>query len=105
VNNVFVNSTNHGYDARSFLERIPFQRVSSIHVAGHFRESESLLIDTHGAPVENSVWALLESVYDRAGVLPTVLERDFNLPPLEDLLLELDQVKRIQRERSVEPRV
>lgn len=104
VNNVFVNSTNHGYDASNFLEQIPFHRVSSIHVAGHFRESESLLIDTHGAPVENSVWELLESVYDRAGVLPTVLERDFNLPPLEELLLELDQVKRIQRGRSVEPR-
>ena len=105
VNNVFVNSTNHGYEAQHFLKQIPFNRVSSIHVAGHYRESESLLIDTHGAPVEDSVWGLLGSVYDQAGVLPTVLERDFNLPPLEELLLELEQVKQIQRERSVGPEV
>lgn len=96
VNNVFVNSVNHGYDAKHFLEQVPFDRVSSIHVAGHYHESETLLIDTHGAPVKDSVWDLLGSVYDCAGVLPTVLERDFNLPPLEALLLELDQVKQIQ---------
>ena len=96
VNNVFVNSVNHGYDPKHFLEQVPFDRVGSIHVAGHYHESETLLIDTHGAPVEDSVWDLLGRVYDGAGVLPTVLERDFNLPPLEALLLELDQVKQIQ---------
>ena len=96
VNNVFVNSVNHGYDALAFLEAIPRDRVVGFHVAGHYKESEDFLIDTHGASVIDSVWCLLDRAYELFGVLPTVLERDFNLPPLADLLLEVEEIRRLQ---------
>jgi len=81
VNNVYVNSVNHRYDARSFIRRMPRERIVGLHVAGHYVESEDLLIDTHGAPLVDSVWSLLDEVYREMGILPTLLERDFNLPP------------------------
>jgi len=96
VNNVYVNSVNHGYDALAFLEAIPRDRVVGFHVAGHYKESEDFLIDTHGASVIDPVWCLLDRAYELFGVLPTVLERDFNLPPLADLLLEVEEIRRLQ---------
>ncbi|MCB1745744.1 MAG: DUF692 domain-containing protein [Gammaproteobacteria bacterium] len=96
VNNIYVNSINHGYDAREFLHALPGQRVAYVHVAGHYVEAPDLIVDTHGADVVDPVWDLLADAYDHFGVLPTLLERDFNLPPLADLLGELDQVGRLQ---------
>jgi hypothetical protein len=93
VNNIVVNATNHGYDADAFLARLPAARVACIHVAGHFDEADDLKIDTHGAPVSDPVWQLLESAYARIGPRPTLLERDFNLPPLGELMAELDGVR------------
>lgn len=96
VNNLFVNSINHGYDAAGYLAAIPPQRVVYLHVAGHYDEAEDLKIDTHGAAVKDSVWALLEQAYRRFGVLPTLLERDFNFPPLSELLVEVDRIRMFQ---------
>lgn len=96
VNNVYVNSVNHGYDARRFMARMPVERIVGLHVAGHYVESEDLLIDTHGAPMVDSVWTLLDEVYARMGVLPTLLERDFNIPPLDELLLEVASIRDAQ---------
>ena len=96
VNNIWVNATNHGYDARAFLEGLPAERVAYLHVAGHYREAVDLLIDTHGAPVIDPVWALLEEAYRRLGPRPTLLERDFNLPPLPELLDEVGAIRRRQ---------
>lgn len=100
VNNIYVNSINHGYDAREFLHALPGQRVAYVHVAGHYVEAPDLIVDTHGADVVDPVWDLLADAYDHFGVLPTLLERDFNLPPLADLLGELDQVGRLQAAAS-----
>ncbi len=97
VNNVYVNSINHGYDAQAFLAQLPGERIAYLHIAGHFVEVEDLLIDTHGAPVVDPVWQLLEATYARFGVLPTLLERDFNLPPLPELLGEVDTVAAYQK--------
>ncbi len=97
VNNIFVNSVNHGYDALEFLRALPTARIAYGHVAGHEREGEDLIIDTHGAPVVDPVWALLAQAYAIHGVFPTLLERDFNLPPLPDLLGELAIVGNLQR--------
>ncbi|WJW76047.1 DUF692 domain-containing protein [Thiohalobacter sp. IOR34] len=97
INNVYVNSINHGYDAGAFLERIPGDRISYLHIAGHYREDEDLLIDTHGAAVVDPVWRLLEQAYARFGNLPTLLERDFDIPPLEDLLEELARIRALQQ--------
>lgn len=93
VNNVYVNSINHGYDAASFIDALPLHAVRYIHVAGHDRQTENLIIDSHGAPVIEPVWALLDRAYERFGALPTVLERDFNIPPLADLIVEATRVR------------
>ena len=98
VNNVYVNSVNHGYDAEAFLARIPGVRIAYGHIAGHFVEAEDLLVDTHGADVIDPVWALLQSAYRRFGVFPTLLERDFNLPPAELLLAEVAKIGAVQAE-------
>ena len=94
VNNIIVNATNHRYDPSAFLAALPGERVAYIHVAGHYDEAEDLKIDTHGSAVNAQVWALLEEAYRRFGPRPTLLERDFNLPPFADLLDELGQVRR-----------
>ncbi len=97
VNNVYVNSINHGYDALDFMRAVPAERVAYFHVAGHHREAEDLLVDTHGAAVVDPVWQLLEQAYVLFGPVPTLLERDFNLPPLPELLGEMDQILRLQQ--------
>jgi hypothetical protein len=96
VNNVYVNSINHGYDAEAFLDRIPAERVVQYHIAGHYDEAVDLKIDTHGAPVKPGVWGLLASAYRRFGVRPTLLERDFNFPPIKELLAETDRIRMMQ---------
>jgi uncharacterized protein len=96
VNNVYVNSINHDYDAESFIDAMPANKIVGLHVAGHYVEADDFLIDTHGAAVIDSVWRLLDRVYSNFGVIPTLLERDFNLPPLPELLKELDEIKRLQ---------
>lgn len=93
VNNIYVNSINHGYDPYDFLASLPGERTAYIHIAGHYKEAEDLRVDTHGAPVIHPVWELLEKSYELFGVKPTLLERDFNIPPLPELLAELNEIK------------
>lgn len=94
VNNIVVNATNHRYDASEFLAALPGERIAYLHVAGHYDEAEDLKVDTHGSAINAQVWALLEETYRRFGPRPTLLERDFNLPPFGELLDELGQVRR-----------
>ncbi len=98
VNNIVVNAVNHGYDAMEFLEAVPAERVAYLHVAGHYVEAEDLRVDTHGAAVSDPVWQLLAHTYERLGPLPTLLERDFNFPPLDELLGEVRLVRRLQQD-------
>ncbi len=97
VNNIYVNSINHNYDPYEFLASLPGERTAYIHIAGHYKEAEDLRVDTHGAPIIASVWELLDKAYELFGVKPTLLERDFNIPPLPELMGELDQIKKRQR--------
>ncbi|MDD4913941.1 MAG: DUF692 domain-containing protein [Methylococcales bacterium] len=97
INNIYVNSINHGYDAESFLQAIPAQRISYAHIAGHYVEAEDFLIDTHGASVVDPVWNLLHKAYRLYGVFPTLLERDFNIPPLAELFREVATIAAIQQ--------
>ena len=101
VNNIYVNSINHNYDAETWLKSLPAQRIAYAHVAGHYVEAEDLRVDTHGADVIDPVWQLLESAYEHFGVFPTLLERDFNIPPLATLLKEVERIRRMQSERTV----
>jgi uncharacterized protein (UPF0276 family) len=96
VNNVYVNSINHGYDPREYIARMPSARIASYHVAGHYDEAEDLKVDTHGAAVKDDVWSLLAHAYALHGVRPTLLERDFNFPPLATLLDEVASIRRLQ---------
>ena len=96
VNNIYVNSVNHRYDPMDFLEGLPPERVAYIHVAGHHHEAEDLIIDTHGAEVIDPVWDLLDATYARLGPVPTLLERDFNFPPIEQLIAEVETINRLQ---------
>ncbi|NOR69712.1 MAG: DUF692 family protein [Methylomarinum sp.] len=96
INNIYVNSVNHGYDAEAFLRAIPAQRIAYAHIAGHYVEADDFLVDTHGADVIDPVWKLLAKTYELYGVFPTLLERDFNIPSLETLLKEVDTIKSIQ---------
>ena len=93
VNNVYVNSVNHGYAAEAFLAGIPIDRVAYLHVAGHQQELPDLIVDTHGSAVSGAVWDLLARSYARFGPVPTLLERDFDFPPFADLLAELAQIR------------
>ena len=96
VNNIYVNSVNHRYDAEQFLNALPAERVVYFHIAGHYNEADDLIVDTHGADVIDPVWNLLDRAYERFGVVPTLLERDFNIPPLPQLLTEVDRILDIQ---------
>lgn len=96
VNNLYVNAINHRYDAEAFLARLPGARIRYIHVAGHYVEAEDLRVDTHGSAVIDPVWALLAQTYAHFGVKPTLIERDFNMPPLSELLAEVETVRRLQ---------
>lgn len=97
VNNVYVNAINHGYDAREFLSKLPSARIASYHIAGHHDEAEDLKIDTHGMPVKHDVWSLLSAAHALHGVRPTLLERDFNFPPLAELLEEVAHIRSLQQ--------
>jgi uncharacterized protein (UPF0276 family) len=91
VNNVFVSSHNLGFDARAYLAALPREAIGEIHLAGHrvdAAQSGALLIDTHDAPIAAEVWDLYDSVIDRIGPRPTLIERDDNLPPFAELLAE-----------------
>lgn len=97
VNNAYVNGINHGYDPEEFIAALPGERIMYVHVAGHYDEAEDLKVDTHGADVIDPVWKLLEFAYEKFGVLPTLLERDFNIPALPELFTETDKIRHMQR--------
>ena len=97
VNNIYVNSINHGYDANTFLAGLPTKRIAYGHVAGHYNEANDLIVDTHGADVIDPVWELLDKAYKVHGVFPTLLERDFNIPEINVLTKELDIIIQLQQ--------
>jgi uncharacterized protein (UPF0276 family) len=100
VNNVYVNAVNHGYDATSFIDALPTERIVCVHVAGHHVEAPDLLVDTHGAAVVDPVWALLRHAYATHGVKPTLVERDFHFPPLAELVVEVATIRAIQDQHA-----
>lgn len=109
VNNLYVNSINMGYDAEDFLEALPGERIAYAHVAGHLRVVDPgegggvMYLDSHAHPVSDPVLRLLESAYRRFGVLPTVLERDLDIPSVSELLAELATVREIQHRQEHPP--
>jgi uncharacterized protein len=97
INNIYVSGTNHGFDPKVYLDAIPADRVRQIHLAGHSNGRDGLLIDTHDQPVPDPVWSLYAQVIDRFGDVAVMIERDDDIPPLEDLLAELDMARAFSR--------
>ncbi|MEV8520644.1 DUF692 domain-containing protein [Dyella marensis] len=94
INNVYVSARNHGFDPLRYLDGVPVQRVQQFHLAGH-EQGEALLVDTHDAPVPSPVWALYEAAVRRFGAVSTMIERDDHMPPLRELVAELDDARRL----------
>jgi hypothetical protein len=95
VNNVYVSSRNHGFDAHAFIDAMPRERVRQIHLAGH-EDHGTHCVDTHDHPVCDSVWGLYAYTVRRLGAVPTMIERDDHIPPLAELIAELDQARAVQ---------
>ncbi len=102
VNNIFVNSINHNYDPYQFLGSLPLARAQYIHVAGHYEEAEDLRVDTHGSDVIDPVWNLLKAAYQHCGPIPTLLERDFNFPPVGELMAEVATIRQLQQQSKLD---
>lgn len=96
VNNIYVNAVNHSYNPIKFLQALPGERIAYCHVAGHYKEAEDLIVDTHGADVIDPVWDILDKAYELFGVIPTLLERDFNFPPISELMQEVHTIRNLQ---------
>ncbi len=94
VNNVYVSAYNHGFDAEQYLAGVPAERVQQIHIAGHSNCGD-YIIDTHDADVIDPVWALYAKAIERLGPVSTMIERDDHIPPLSELVTELDQARRV----------
>ena len=98
INNVYVNSVNFKFDPVEYLRQLPRERIAYCHIAGHYNEADDLIVDTHGAEVIPQVWQLLDKTYEIfAAVIPTLLERDFNFPPLRQLLHEVRTISKYQQ--------
>lgn len=95
INNIHVSATNHGFDAMTYIDAIPASRVRQIHLAGHSAGRDGLLIDTHDHPVPDPVWALYAKAIRRFGDVAVMIERDDDIPPLEELIAELDIARRL----------
>jgi len=89
INNIFVSSHNHGFDPLEYLDGVPAERIRQFHLAGHSYQNQ-LIIDTHDHPICDPVWSLYRQAVERFGAVATMIERDDNIPPLDDLLAELD---------------
>jgi uncharacterized protein len=100
INNVYVNSVNFGFDACRFIDQLPAERIVYGHIAGHLQAAPDLLVDTHGAAIIDPVWQLLAYAYQKVGVFPTLLERDTNIPPLAELMQEVDTIHRMQQQAT-----
>ncbi len=105
VNNVYVNSVNHGFDARNYINTLPAERVVQIHLAGHSAGPDGLLIDTHDAPVCPAVWDLYAHTLRTVGWRPTMIERDDHIPALADLVAELHLARCIAADVATETAV
>ena len=94
INNVYVSSVNHDFDPRAFLAAMPRERVRQFHLAGH-QNHGTYLVDTHDAPVAVPVWELYKEAVERFPDVATMIERDANIPPLAELVTELDEARRL----------
>ena len=101
INNIYVNSVNFGFNPLDFLRQIPRERIVYSHIAGHLQVGEDVLVDTHGEAIIDPVWALLAEAYKQFGAFPTLLERDTNIPPLAELMQEVNKIAAYQAKSTI----
>ena len=94
INNIYVSGFNHEFDPNDYLDAVPAKRVWQFHLAGH-RNHGDYIVDTHDEPVIDPVWELYARAVRRFGQVSTMIERDDNIPPLAELLAELNQARQI----------
>ncbi len=99
VNNVYVNAFNHQYDAKAFISQLPLDNVAYIHMAGHEKVAPDLIIDTHGEAIIDPVYDLFDFTVQLLHPVPVLLERDFNIPETSELILEMERLKSIVKNR------
>ena len=102
INNIYVSSQNHGFDPLEYLRAIDFARVQQVHIAGHERQADGLIIDTHDHPVADAVWQLYRPTWAMSGGFPTLLEWDDRIPPMPVVLAELDKARRVRDGQTYE---
>jgi uncharacterized protein (UPF0276 family) len=96
VNNIYVSSQNHGFDPDAYLAAIDFSRVLQVHLAGHVREPDGTLVDTHDHPVTDAVWALYARAWKMGGPFPTMLEWDARIPPMPEAIAEIEKARGVR---------
>lgn len=99
VNNVYVNAFNHKYNAKLFIENLPLEKIEYIHMAGHTKVAPDLIIDTHGEAIIDPVYELFEWTLERVKPVPVLLERDFNIPEMDEMQNELNNLKGIMTKK------
>lgn len=97
INNIYVSSVNHGFDAQAYLRSIDFARVLQVHIAGHTREPAGNLVDTHAMPVSDAVWQLYAEAWKQGGPFPTLLEWDDQIPPFPAVMAELAKAQQVRQ--------
>lgn len=101
VNNVYVNAFNHNYDAKQFIDQLPLEKVSYIHMAGHEQVADDLIIDTHGQAIITEVYELFDWTIDKIQAVPVLLERDFNFPEIKEILSEVNHLEHITQQKWI----
>jgi uncharacterized protein (UPF0276 family) len=96
LNNVFVSSRNHGFDPREYIDAIDFSRVLQVHLAGHDRQPDGVIVDTHDRTVCDEVWDLYAYAWRRGGPFPTLVEWDASIPPMPVVLAELERARQVR---------
>ena len=104
INNIYVNSVNHGFDPYHYLTKIPVSRVQQFHLAGHENHGTHI-VDTHDHPIIDPVFDLYTAAVKRFGQVSAMIERDDHIPPLEELLVELDKVRAAAAQAADEEQV
>ena len=96
INNIYVSAHNHGFDPHDYLDNVPVNRIRQFHLAGHL-DCGNIIIDSHGDSVIDPVWSLYETAFRKFGPVSTMIERDDNIPPFDELLAELETARHIAR--------
>jgi uncharacterized protein (UPF0276 family) len=96
INNVYVSSVNHRTDARAYLDAVDYSRVLQVHLAGHTRQPDGTIVDTHDQPVVDAVWDLYAHAWRRGGPFPTMVEWDASIPPMPDVLAQLARAREVR---------